>query len=68
MAGVRAERSYPLFPSFSARVIFLSEVPQVVIVVEIEKFHQILKCKSKRNYLVISGTECQLRPFRENSK
>lgn len=34
--------SYPLIASFSTRVIFLGEVPQVVIVVEVEELYQLL--------------------------
>lgn len=51
--------SYPLLPSFSAGVVFLGEVPQVVIIVKIKDFHQILKGRSRRNGSIISKTEHQ---------
>ena len=34
---------YPLVPSFSARVVLLGEVPQIVVVVEVEKLHEVLE-------------------------
>lgn len=34
---------YPLVPSFSARVVLLGAVPQVVVVVEVEKLHEVLE-------------------------
>lgn len=34
---------YPLLPSFSARVVLLGKVPQVVVVVEVEKLHEVLE-------------------------
>lgn len=50
-------RSYPLLPSFSARVVFLGKVSQIVVVVKIEEFHQILEGESRRNPLVAPGTK-----------
>lgn len=35
--------SYPLVPSFPAGVALLGEVPQVVVVVEVEKLHEVLE-------------------------
>lgn len=37
--------SYPLVPSFSARIVLLGKVPQVVVVVEVEKLHEVLQRK-----------------------
>lgn len=37
--------AYPLVSSFSARIVLLGKVPQVVIVVEVEKLHKVLKWK-----------------------
>lgn len=34
---------YPLITSFSARVVLLGKVPQVVVVVEVEKLHEVLE-------------------------
>lgn len=39
---------YPLVASFSARVVLLGEVPQIVVVVEVEKLHQVLKYKDRK--------------------
>lgn len=37
------EGTHPLVPSLSARIELLGEVPQVVVVVEVEQGHQILQ-------------------------
>lgn len=53
--------SYPLLPSFSARVVLLGKVPQVVVVVKIEEFHQILKCREKKIGITVGVLACSYR-------
>lgn len=43
------EGTHPLVPSLSAGIKLLGEVPQVVIVVEVEQGHQILQQERKES-------------------
>lgn len=50
---------YPLVPSLSARVVLLGKVPQVVIVVEVEKLYEVLKQEEAAHALILSFTQLQ---------
>lgn len=47
LAGEIEKGTHPLVPSLSARIELLGEVPQVVVVVEVEQGHQILQQERK---------------------
>lgn len=44
----RCWRAYPLVPALPARIVLLGKVPQIVIVVEVEKLHKVLEGKKRQ--------------------